>query len=145
MFREVICTIQQKFPSNMRDTFQEVVPPALTAVLRENLPAFNSTLLEQCQNIHNTSNDFLLSKLSGYYEGMSSDMNVLRLQLKDSTSIQQRIERGILGWKFRSNGNILEAVPRNRDLQLSKSIEKRVPQSFDSANADAHYESLKEV
>jgi hypothetical protein len=129
----------------MRDTFQEVVPPALIAVLRENLPAFNSTLLEQCQNIHKKSNDFLLSKLSGYYEGMSSDVNVLRLQLRDSTSIQQRIERGILGGKFRSNENIPEAGPRHLDFKLSKSIEKRVPQSFDSADAGAHYESLKEV
>jgi hypothetical protein len=129
----------------MRDTFQEVVPPALIAVLRENLPAFNSTLLEQCQNIHNKSNDFLLSKLSGYYEGMSSDMNILRLQLKDSTSIQQQIEGGILNGKFRSNENIPEAVPRDLDLQLYKSAEKRVPQSFDSADAGAHYESLKEV
>jgi len=145
IFREVVCTIQQNFPNNMRDTFQEVVPPALIAVLRENLPAFNSTMLEQCQNIHNKSNNFLLSKLSGYYEGMSSDMNVLRLQLKDSTSIQQRIERGILGVKFRSNENIPEAVPRNLDLQLTNSFEKCVPQSSDSADAGAHYESLKEV
>jgi hypothetical protein len=76
---------------------------------------------------------------------MSSDMNILRLQLKDSMSIQQQIEGGILNGKFRSNENIPEAVPKDLDLQLYKSAEKRVPQSFDSADAGAHYESLKEV
>lgn len=77
--------------------FQDIVPPVLIATLRDNLPPLDSALLEQYQQIQERNHGALLSRLSEHYGGMSLDIAALKLQLQDSTTIQQRTQRYIQG------------------------------------------------
>jgi hypothetical protein len=76
--------------------FQQTLRPDLVALLRENLPPLNPTLLE-FQEFHNTSNAALVSKLSEHYERLSSGVEEIRQQIDSSKITQHRIESCLQG------------------------------------------------
>ena len=118
----------------MRTTLQELLRPELIAILREHLPPLNSALLERFQHGRNLSQDTLLSTLSGQYEGISSNIRSIKLQLENPGFLQQRIERCIL----EGSSRLEEGSPS----QIQKVELDQLPVQVDT---DSHFETLKEM
>ncbi|KAN0108885.1 hypothetical protein V8E51_008627 [Hyaloscypha variabilis] len=141
---EVVFTMQQQFPDDLRAAFQEVVPPVLVTTLRENLPPLDSKLLEQYHQIQERNHSALLSRLSEHYEGMSLDIMALKLQLKNSISTQEKIQCCIQGGNVRVEHDARKNLPRNVDPSLSTHLENDA-NSSQVVPTGAHWESLRDV
>lgn len=76
---------------------------------------------------------------------MSLDIDALKLQLKNSNSLQQRIESCIQSGNLGHEDKKLELLVRNQDPSASSSFERHDVQSPYPGGGGAHYESLKEV
>jgi hypothetical protein len=125
--------------------FQEVVRPELVAILQENLPSFDSTLLERSIQAQKGNHSAVLSKLSEQYEGVSSDIRALKLELQNTVLTQQRIERCILGEDLEPGSKIRKRFPSIQDPGSSEPLPKEVESSTNMIATGYHCESLKEV
>ena len=134
---------QQRLPNDLRTTFQEVLRLELIAVLRENLPPLHPEILEHYQERQIKNHEALVSKLSGYYEGISSDIDTIKSQLKNSNSIGERLKNSIQDRHVRPEDNTTHAL---LEYQRSPaSLKEQNDQRPDSRNAIEDYDSLREV
>jgi hypothetical protein len=76
---------------------------------------------------------------------MSLDMHAIKLQLKDSNFMQQRIEYCIRNGNTRPEDNTLQISPRDQCFSSSQSLEGHGFQSSNPTSVSSHYERLKEV
>jgi hypothetical protein len=81
---------QGKLPGQLRAAFTEVLPPELVSHLRDNLVPLRADILES-QELQKQHHREMVDKLSEHYTGLSSDIQTLKEDLKNST-ILQRIE-----------------------------------------------------
>jgi len=134
---------QQRLPNDLRITFQEVLRPELIAILRENLPPLHPEILEHYQERQIKSNEVLVSKLSGYYKGISSDIDTIKLQLKNSNSIGERLKYSIQDGNVRPENNTTHTL---LEYQLSPaSVREQSVQRPEYRNVIEDYDSLREV
>jgi hypothetical protein len=134
---------QQRLPNDLRITFQEVLRPELIAILRENLPPLHPEILEHYQERQIKSNEVLVSKLSGYYKGISSDIDTIKLQLKNSNSIGERLKYSIQNQNVRPEDNTTHALLEYQRSPVS--LKEQNDQRPDSRNVIEDYDSLREV
>ncbi|KAF4632161.1 hypothetical protein G7Y89_g5964 [Cudoniella acicularis] len=144
---DIVYTTQQSLPGGMRAALQEVLRPELIATLRESLPSINSASLEQYQEKQTRDHEVLVSRVSERYEWISSGIDAIKLQLQNSDSTQQRLERFIRGGNIMPEGKTppLPALPENQYLDSSVSPKKHGSQSPNPQKEDSHSETLKDV
>jgi hypothetical protein len=137
---------QQRLPNDLRVTFQDVLRPELIAILRENIPALNSEMLEHYQQRQSRTHEALASRLSEHYDGISSDINKIRLQLKSSNPpTQGRLEYAIQDRNVRPEDNLLIALLEDQRSHPSASLKEHnvLPPNPNKVGDD--YESLREM
>jgi hypothetical protein len=134
---------QQRLPNDLRITFQEVLQPELIAIVRENLPPLRPDILEHYQERQIKNHATLVSKLSGYYDGISSDIDTIKLQLKNSNSIGERLKYSIQDRNVRPEDNTTHAL---LEYQSSPApLKEQSDQRPESRNVIEDYDSLREV
>ncbi|KAH7382946.1 hypothetical protein BKA64DRAFT_683564 [Cadophora sp. MPI-SDFR-AT-0126] len=120
---EIVCSIQQKIPDNLRSTLHEVLRPELVAALKAALPPLDS-MLEQHAHTHHQDHERMLALLSDRYNDILSDINVIKIHLKDPTYLQQRVEFCIQNGYVRNDSNrplglsLLPSDPSRPSLSL---------------------------
>lgn len=87
---DVVLLTQEKLPGQLRAACIEVLPSELVSHLRDNLVPLRADVLasEKSQKQHHHE---MVDKFSEYYTGLSSDLQTLKEDLRNSTIVQQRI------------------------------------------------------
>jgi hypothetical protein len=134
---------QQRLPNDLRTTFQEVLRLELIAVLRENLPPLHPEILEHYQERQIKNHEALVSKLSGYYEGISSDIDTIKFQLRNSNSMGERLQYSIKHRNVSPEDNTTQALLG--DQRYPASLTEQSDQRPESRNVIEDYDSLREV
>jgi hypothetical protein len=134
---------QQRLPNDLRITFEEVLRPELIAVLRENLPPLHPEILEHYQERQIKNHEALVSKLSGYCEGISSNIDTIKLQLRNFNSIGERLKYSIQDRNFRPEDNTTHALLG--DQRYPTSLKEVTDQRPEAPKVVVDYESLQEV
>jgi hypothetical protein len=84
-------TAQEKLPGQLRAALTEVLPLKLLSHLCDNLIPLRTDVIasQESQKQHHHE---MADKLSEHYAGLSSDIQALKEDLRNSTVVQQRIE-----------------------------------------------------
>ncbi|KAI0543273.1 hypothetical protein F4679DRAFT_569382 [Xylaria curta] len=142
---DVVWTTQRKLPDTLRATLQQTLRPELIAILQEQLPPINLTLLEnyqQSQSMNRDTQDY--SRLLELCEGLSSSIEDIKQQIVNPGILKGRIQcslRGGVPKTMLAGAEGLQTSPKENAECSSQNLSSAVR----GTNATLFQESLREV
>ncbi|KAF4635285.1 hypothetical protein G7Y89_g2801 [Cudoniella acicularis] len=115
VLKDAIQATQQQLTDNLRVTLQQTLRPELIAVLHENLPSLNKTILDNYLELHTPSQNIFLTKWTEHYEEMSRGIREIKADMKSSSKTQMRIQSSLGGYIPRGGNIASSAVERPAD------------------------------
>jgi hypothetical protein len=115
---------QNKLPEALRTVFESTLKPDLLAFLRENLVPLNASLLvnsQQKQKEHHEALFAKISEVSGHYESLSVDIELIKQYISRQFSIRRQHELGPNGDNTSPRG----FLPRTDCLSTQESTQTR--------------------
>jgi hypothetical protein len=120
---------QQQLPEILREKLQQTLRPELIAVLQENLPPLNASLLESYRELPTTSLDLSAAKWTEQHERLSIGIRDIKEDIRSSTMTQVRIESCLRGHVPRRIGPALPAPAPEQPGRKSEGIEESMIQN----------------
>jgi hypothetical protein len=136
---------QQQLPDVLRATLQQTLRPELIAILQENLPPLNASLLESCRELQTTSPDVSAAKWTEQYESLSIGIRDIKEDIRSSTMTQMRVESCLRGHVPRRIGPALPAPAPEQPGRKSEGIEESMIQNVTLASRSPTHKMVRET